>query len=156
MKWGDCQKDLPMKTNFTFGNATIDKLEMSGTANVTEEFKDFEMNLELFKCSLDMKSCERYVTPPPIPEICEKLLKKDEFYSSILQAIEPRFVCPVKPGIYKMNFISYTIPSIFQYIRFGGQVWISKFQFIDRKTRKAKACLNAETKVLNKRVRNRK
>lgn len=141
-----------MITNFTFGNGTLDGLDILGISNVTEELKDMDMTWDFYRCSFDMKTCDRYPTPQ-FSDICEKLELKNQFYSNIIEAIEPPFKCPVKVGIYKMKTV-YQIPAMFDFVPLDGFVWVTTFKLIDKKSRKLKACLNVETKVVRKRVRN--
>jgi hypothetical protein len=153
MNWKNCQKNLPIMTNFTFGNGTLDKIEISGFFNVTENLKDFECTLEAFKCPLDMKSCERYPTPPAITDMCEKFERKNVYYSNIFSLTEPPVKCPLY-GTYKVDKIIFEFPSIFRIFPLDGYTWVTTFKLVDRKTRRLLMCLNTETRILRKRIRN--
>jgi hypothetical protein len=112
------------------------------------------MTIDLFKCSFDMRSCDRYPTPI-LSNICEKFEQENTFISVLIDAVQPPFRCPVKIGVYNLtNTVSYEFPKLFSFIPFAGNVWVSAFKFVDRKTRKLKGCVNTEIKVLRKRVRN--
>lgn len=151
-KLGNCKKSLAMKVDLRLLNGTIEKLEGSGTGNVTEEFDNIDLAFEIFKCSFDMKTCERYPMPA-FTDMCEKLILKNQFYTSIFEAIKPPFKCPVQPGNYKIDFLSFEIPSVLSFIPFEGNTWVATFKFIDQKTRKVQACLSCEVKVVRKRIR---
>lgn len=154
MQWGDCRKNLAMTTNFSFGNGTIDKIEiLSSFVNVTEELNDMEMTMEVFKCTLDMKNCDRYPAPPPITNLCEKFERKMAFYSIIFESVEPTFKCPLKIGIYNLSKVTFELPSFLTIFPLDGNVWVTTFKFVDRQSRKLRACLNTETKIVRKRVR---
>jgi hypothetical protein len=155
MKWGDCRKNLPMMLNFSFGNGSIDRIEiLPSYINVTtDEISDLEMTMEVFKCTLDMKECDRYPTPPVVENLCEKFEHKNTFYSGIFEGTNPRLKCPLKIGIYNFKKIEFEIPSVFMIFPLDGKVWVTTFKLVDRKSRKLMACLNSETKILRKRVR---
>lgn len=121
-------------------------------ANVTEEFDDFELVIDLSRCSFDMKSCDRYPAPV-VSNPCRKIELKNQFYSKIIESIEPPMKCPIKFGVYEMKYNSYEFPKAFSYFPFDGYVWLPTFKFIDKNTKKAKACVKAEVKVIRKRIR---
>lgn len=151
MKWGDCRKNLLILTNLTIGNGTIDKAEVSGFFNVTERLSDLDLTMEVFRCSFDMKTCDRYPSPPPITDLCGKFEQNDGFFFEIFKTSTPSLKCPLM-GIYNINF-SYEFLPVFLLVPLDGYVWVATFKFVNSMTRRLVMCWNTETKIIRKRLR---
>jgi hypothetical protein len=153
MNWRNCRKNLPISVNITFTNGTIEKIEAFGSINVSEELNNLESTAEIFQCSFDMKSCNRYPTPV-VTNICEKIERKTVIYGAALDAIEPKLICPVKVGVYNVRKVLIDFPSVFSMVPLEKYAWIATFKYIDGKSRSVKACINFEAKFLRKRIKN--
>jgi hypothetical protein len=153
MNMKNCRKNLPISVNLTFTNGTIEKFEAFGSVNVSEELNNLDASSEIFKCSFDMKSCDRYPTPA-VTDVCGRIDRKTVFYAAALEAIEPKFVCPLKVGVYNVRKVLIDFPSVLTILPLEKYVWIAKFKYIDAKSRNAKACVNFEAKFLRKRIKN--
>jgi hypothetical protein len=153
MRWGDCKKNLSASTKFNFTNGTINKITVFGTFEIYKEMKDLELTLDVVRCAFNMKTCDRYPTPSAIEELCSKFEDKGAYYSILFDSIEPIFKCPVKVGTYKLNQLTFELPSFITYFPLDGYVWVTTFKFVDRKSRKIIGCLNSETKIVRKRIR---
>lgn len=154
MDWKNCRKNVPVLANMNFTNGTFDQVEMSGFLNFTEELNnDLELRYDAFRCSFDMKTCDRYPLGTQ-SSFCEKIAVENAFYSDIINSIEPKFKCPLKTGIYKINKKSFIFPSFYSYIPLNGYVWVLTFKFVDTKNKSLKACFTIQMKFVLKRLRN--
>lgn len=128
----------------------INKMAVRGSIVVTEEIRggiDFVM--EISRCNLDMKICEKYDNVN-VKGMCKKFVDKTAFYSAALESIHPQLKCPIKPGNYTAHVdIDLNLFSIFP---IEGFVWITTFKMVatdkGSKTKKIVCCLNSETKIV--------
>jgi hypothetical protein len=142
---------------FTFPMSSYDKLSCdNGTIVVNEEIRgDFDIVAESTRCSLDMKTCEKFSTLR-IRDACKLINDKNAFYSAALEKISPQIKCPIKPGKYYLSKTSADL-SILSLLSLDGYVWMDKITFstndIGSKTKKRILCINAETKITKMRVK---
>lgn len=141
--------------NLVFSNKTIDGIEISGGSILVKQKIDGNMELEISaaKCSLDMKDCFKFTATPPFSNLCGNFEHRGTFYSKIFESISPPWKCPIAPGNYTMQKTTVDL-SIVSMFPLDGSVWITTFKFTDEKSKKIYMCLNSETKILRKRVRN--
>lgn len=135
----------------SFPNSNFNKLEYSGFITVSEEVAgEIEFLVEASKCSLDMKSCEKY-NNVKIQSMCDRFMEKNTFYSSALASIHPQLKCPIKPGVYTLNEAAIDL-SLISVIPLDGYVWVVTFKLLQaektKKMKKVVLCLNSETKII--------
>lgn len=129
-------------------------MKYSGTIVVVEEVPgEIELVLESNKCSLDMKTCEKYDIIN-VREMCKKFQDKHAFYSNIFTHIKPTLECPIKPGNYTLEESSLDLRP-FALFPVDGYIWVSSFKFVSGqkgiKGKKVVMCINAEVKILKTR-----
>lgn len=152
MNWKDCRKNLQVVTNFTIANGTYDRLEFSGYFKVLKDLGDIEVRLEASKCSLDLKTCDRYPFPSDA-NACNVLQLKGKYYTEIIQSIEPTFQCPIKSGTYTINPLNFKFPAVLSRLPLSGYIWISSLKFVDKQSRNLVACFSFQVKFITKRIR---
>lgn len=153
MKWGNCRKNLPIITNLTFKSG-INKFDISGEFQVKEKVDGkLQFTIETVKCSMDLKECQRYVLPVSFDDICEMFERKMRFYTLTFESVVPPFKCPLKPGIHIMSRSTIDL-GIVSLLPLDGSMWVTTFKIIEKNTKKMVMCLNSETKIIRKRVRN--
>jgi hypothetical protein len=140
-----------------YPESNYNKISFNGTIKVNEEFNgDIDFSIEASRCSLDMKTCEKY-SALIIREMCKKLKDKKAFYYSALEQISPPFQCPFKAGIYTIAPLSIDLSllSLFSYL--DGYVWVVTFRLVlydsESKTKKTIFCINSETKITKTRIK---
>lgn len=131
--------------------SNINVVTLSAVLNVTKEVKgDMELIFDTNRCSLDMKTCEKY-PGANIRGLCEKFEQKNAFYTPIFENFKPAIKCPLKPDIYtlkesKMDF------SLFSLIPLDGYVWVVTIKVLSAesgiKKKEVAMCLNTETKIV--------
>lgn len=136
--------------NLTIPKSDLNIVRVAAVILVTEEVKgDLSLLIETNKCSLDMKTCEKF-TGVNVPDICKKFVDKNAFYSPVFEKIKPPFRCPLKPGLYTLEESVLDL-FIISMMPLDGYIWVVKFQLISsQKGKKAKEiamCLNSETKI---------
>jgi hypothetical protein len=100
-----------------FPKSNIDKIDYSGYIIVKEEIKgDLVLVLDASRCSLDMKTCEKY-SNRNFRDMCSRFHEKNAFYTSSFASINPPLDCPLQPGNYSLgeSTIDLTLFSIFPY-----------------------------------------
>lgn len=122
---------------------------------MTEEvLGDIEFVLGASKCTLDMKTCEKYPTTN-IREMCKKFQERNAFYSSALSNFKPPLKCPLKPGNYTLSESRMDLAPV-AFIPLDGFVWIVTFKFVSTEkvsqNKKIVMCLNSEVKIVKTRV----
>lgn len=144
---------LPMMLHLNFPEKNINKIMYSGYIEITEEITgEIELVLEVNKCDLEIKACEKY-NSLKIGGMCQKFKDKNAFYSSGLSTIKPPLKCPIKPGNYSMenSAIDLSLVSVFPLDNFA---WIVIFKFVaadSNKSKKTVMCINSETKIFKTR-----
>lgn len=133
------------------------KILFSVLITVSEEVPgEIEFVIESNRCTLDMKTCEKYPVMN-VREMCKKFQEKNAFFSMTLASFKPPLKCPIKTGNYSLeeSFIDLT-PVAF--VPLDGFVWIVTFKLVANekgsKNKKTVLCMNSETKIIkvNKRT----
>ena len=110
---------------------------------------DLTFSLELTRCSLDLKFCEKW-TNFNFKEVCAKFVDKNVFFASTMSAIKPKLECPIKSGNYTLDrtLLDLTVLKMFP-IEGRVRVMTGKLISFDKvnKTKKVVLCLNAEAKI---------
>jgi hypothetical protein len=143
-----------MEIFLTIPKMNINKIAYNGSIVVSEEIsKNITLVFEANKCSLDMKTCEKY-TLFNIKDLCQNYQEKYASFDSIFDNISPRLGCPIKAG-------NYTIPdalldmSILRLLPVDGFIWVVKFKLVassnEGKSKKIVMCIDAEIKLLKTR-----
>lgn len=135
----------------TFPPSNINKLKFSGNIAVSEEIPgEIELVFEPNKCTLDMKTCEKYGNIN-IREMCSKFEDKSAFYSATFAAIKPAFKCPIQPGNYTWESSTLELTPLAMF-PLDGFVWVASIKLVSSvkrsKTKKTVLCLNSETKIV--------
>lgn len=152
IKWGNCRKNLPVLTNLTF-IAGVNQFNVSGVIQVKEKVVGkLKFTIETVKCSLNMKECQRYVEPLTFYDLCEMFERKFRFYTSTFESIEPPLRCPIIPGNHTISTATIDLAFV-AIIPLDGSMWVVTFKVINSKTDEIIMCLNSETKIVRKRVR---
>lgn len=57
-----------------------------------------QMEFNFWKCETEnFDSCEKFLKGYRVADVCPFLSKKNQFWSTFLEKIEPQITCPVKP-----------------------------------------------------------
>lgn len=105
------------------------------------------------RCDALMKQCER-VPGLQINGLCQKLRKKNTFYSNALSVISPAFECPFQPQKYVAKN-SLTDLTLFSRFPISGFIWNVVFKMVsgEGSDRETVFCIMAEVKILRFRTR---
>jgi hypothetical protein len=140
---------------FTYPETSYDKFTFDGGTVVVNEdiLGDIDLVIEGNRCTLDMKSCEKYPTLK-IPGLCKLISVKKAFYLSVLDKVTPRPKCPAKAKNHTISSCSMDM-TVLKMLSIDGYVWIVKSTLSsnDGKIRKKIACLNVEVKVTKDRIK---
>jgi hypothetical protein len=140
----------PAEIVVNIDKTNVNIIRFSGYVSISEDVPDdMHIVLESNKCSLDMKTCEKYMTFF-IRRMCEKFQNKNAIYSAAVESIQPRPVCPIKAG-------NYTIPrsaidfSVLNVLSFDGFIWVFKWKLVSfnngTNLKKILLCLDMELKI---------
>lgn len=148
-----------MKTSMVFDlkspkSNTNNKVPISGTIEVSELVSgQIDLALESNKCSLDMKSCEKFTTIN-VKDMCKKF--KDALYSNAFSSIQPPLDCPIKPGNYTLKDSILDL-SMFSLLPIDGFIYVASVKLVSSenggKTKRIVFCMNIETKIMRIRVK---
>jgi hypothetical protein len=148
----------PLTVYATFPATSYNKFSYNDAFGIlTEEITSTEVDLviEGNRCSLDIKTCEKYPTIK-VENLCMHVERKNAYYSAILEKFEPRLHCPVKPANYTIMKYFFDLKSI-ALLPLDGYVFVLKVTLAskDPKTKKKKlvGCANIEIKITRERVR---
>lgn len=139
-----------MTLSLAIPKVNIGSMKYSGVITVTEVVSgEIEFVLEASKCTLDMKTCDKYATVN-FREMCKKFRDKNAFYSSVFENIKPSFNCPIQPGNYTVEEAVIDLTPV-SFVPLDGFIWVVTFRFVSSekgsKTKKIVMCLNSETKI---------
>jgi hypothetical protein len=148
----------PLTVYVTFPKTSYNEISYNdGFAILTEEITSTEVDLVLegSRCSLDMKTCEKYPTLK-VENLCRVIENKNAYYSPALEKLDPPVHCPVKPG--NITIMKYFVDlKEFSLLPLDGYVFVLKVTLSSNdpktKTKKLVMCLNAEMKITKNRVR---
>lgn len=142
-----------MIVNLFATNKTIDGVEISAEITIKNKI-DATLQFDIFasRCSMDMKDCFKFSTTPPFGNLCSMFVEKGAYYTKIFENIKPEWKCPLQPGNYTMRktFIDLSVVS---FLPLDGSIWMTTFKILDEKSKKVIMCINSETKIVRKRVR---
>jgi hypothetical protein len=146
-----------MIVNMEASKSNVDnKITFSGHMRVLEEiFGEIDLVLETNRCSIDMKTCEKYTTIN-IREICKKFKEKNAFYSPAFLSFKPPLECPLKTANYTspQSILNLALISL---LPLDGYVWLVSIKFVSsdnqNKSKKIILCLNAEVEISKTRTR---
>lgn len=113
-----------IKVDFNVSNSNIEnKISLSGRMSVSEEIAgELDLVLEVNKCTLDMKNCEKSATVN-VREICKKFKDKNAFYYSVFSSIKPQLQCPIKAGNYSSEQSTIEL-SMISLLPLDGYIWL--------------------------------
>lgn len=133
------------------------KIAFSGLIVVSEKlFGPIDYSMDCSRCSLDMKSCEKYGIFN-IKDVCRKLNDTSTFYSKIIKSFEPPIRCPIESGNYTilpsvMNLDLLEHLPIDNYVYIANAKMVSMVKMNGTKTKNLAHCSNMEMKVVKTRV----
>lgn len=153
----NCPGNQPLKFFFeTNETATVSKqLLVSGHLDVTKEVKGpMELTVELNKCDMSLKKCEKFTTLK-VSKLCHRIFDKKNFLHGILSTLQPQISCPVSPQRYVTLSSTLDLTAI-TLLPISGAVWMGNLKIMSGEGKKAELvfCANAETQI--ERVRNKK
>lgn len=148
-KWVNCPMEMPLTVHMHVPKVNIGRIKISGVLEAKEEvLGDIEFVMEASRCTLDMKTCEKYSTLN-VGEMCVKFEWKNIYYSGIFDNFKPHLKCPFQPGNYTLEESVLDL-SPFTMFPLDGYVYIAAFRLVSGKARKSKKvimCINTETKI---------
>lgn len=147
-KFENCPIDVPMKMFLEVPKLSVNGFNISGYVTVTDEVRgDVDMVIEATRCSIDMKSCEKYQNIN-IREMCTNFGRKNRYYTAVFAAIKPKVECPIKPGNYTLESTRLDLSGL-RMFPLEGFVWILTFKLvsIEKKSKKVVFCLISELEV---------
>lgn len=146
--------------NILFPKSNINKIFMSGTVTVAEEIKgNIDIMFESSRCSLDMKTCEKYGAHT-VRGMCNMITDKSPFYSNIFSKFNPSLNCPIKPNNYTLTEVEIDL-TFAALLPLDGYVWLTTLRLGTGESslngRKIAMCFKSETRVTRpRRSRNQK
>ena len=149
-KWENCPTETLMTAQLRMPSSNINIITFSGYVNLTKDIQgDMELVIEANRCTLDLKTCEKY-PGARIKELCKRFSEKNKFYSSVFENIKPPAKCPVKAGNYTLKETKLDLSAL-AVIPLDGYLWVVAFKILstDPGTKKKRLvmCLNSETKI---------
>ncbi|XP_055542872.1 uncharacterized protein LOC129728453 [Wyeomyia smithii] len=95
------------------------------------------------RCTLDMKNCEPF-NKFTLPRICTYLNDEKGVFALFFNSVEPRFHCPLKPGVYEFRDSVIDL-SFFTNFRLEGYRWTASIKLVSKgKIKKDIFCLYAQ------------
>jgi hypothetical protein len=155
-KLEECSQDQPIILNLKIPeNNFNDTVELSGSVEVRKKINGpLDASGETNRCSLDMKTCEKFGTFN-IPEGCKKFKDPKTFYANLMDNFEPRPSCPVLPGNYTIRKTIVDLKA-FRFVPLDGYIYniIAKGTGVDSatKTKITALCTKVEVKVVKVRI----
>lgn len=148
--------EMPAKVEMGMPISNMNIVTFSGYFNVTEDIKgELEFNTDSFRCSFDMKTCEKY-PGKTYRDLCKIFRDKNSFFRSFFEKINPNLKCPLKSGIYNMEETKIDF-SLFAMLPLDGFVWVSTLKLLSAepgiKRKRIVMCINAETKIVRTAVK---
>lgn len=149
--WAKCPLATIIDLNVTIPNKRAEELiTLTGYASVSEEIPgEIGLVAEISRCSLDMKTCEKFNTRN-FRDMCRRFTEKNAFYSKFFADIQPEWKCPIKSGNYVVNASIETSPVAWMPI--DNYVWVITFKLVandpGHKQKKTILCMNSETKII--------
>lgn len=150
-KWENCDKNLPIQLNVDVkqvsGNAN--KIVYSGAIEISREIRGpLEVWLEINRCDLEMKKCEKAQTQK-FAGICQKLRDKRSFYYSAANTIHPQLSCPFKAQNYTATNSSVDVTAI-SFLPLSDCLWMttSKVYAGEGKEKEVVMCTLLESKIV--------
>lgn len=141
--------EAPIKILLGLPRSAFNSAVVSGHVTVSEEISgDIELVVENSRCTIDMKTCERY-RDLKTSGLCDNLKEKNEFYSSVLNSIYPRIECPIQPGNYTFEDTNFDL-SFARFFPIDGHVFIQTYKLSETGANKKKRtvmCLFFKVKV---------
>lgn len=159
LKWEKCPVRVSAEFILTFEKNIINAIKYSGVLMVHEDIlNDFGLVIEANRCSLDMKTCEKY-TNFKIGGICKKFENTEHpFYGKIFEPITPPLHCPIKRGNYSLGNPVVDFSAI-SALSIDGYIWLFVFKLVSTNSttnlKKVILCYNTEVKIVNVRKKSR-
>lgn len=80
------------------------------------------------------------------------LKEKDKFYTVFFDAIHPKLRCPVEAGNYTIDEMTMDLTPL-SFLPVDKGIWIITFRVVEGKSKKVHMCLNTQTKIVRRRVK---
>ena len=138
----DLQLDVPP--------VNVNCFDFSGNLTISQDIKgDIDYVIEPNRCTLDMKTCEKFQNLN-INEMCKEFADKNAFYYKVFSANHPKFECPIKAGNYTWERVNFDL-SFISMLPLHGYIWIVTVKFVaaekGSRVKKTILCMNTETKI---------
>lgn len=153
----NCLPEVPIKVELSLPRSAFDSAMVSGRVVVSEIISnDIEFVIENRRCTIDMKTCERY-RDFETSGLCSNLKEKNEFYSRIIDAVHPKIECPIQPANYTFKDTPFDL-SFAKLFPIDGHVFVQKYKLAElNKSSKTKRTINGlyfrvKVQVVNKKT----
>lgn len=149
-KLENCFPEAPIKVELLLPRSAFNSAMVSGHVTVSEVISnDIEFVVENSRCTIDLKTCERY-RDFKTAALCSNLKEKNEFYSRVINAVHPRIECPIQPGNYTFQDTPFDL-SFAKLFPIDGHVFVQRYKLFElnkvSKTKRNVMCLHFEVKV---------
>lgn len=124
--------------------------------NVTKRINGpIEVILEVNRCDLDMKHCEKY-PGHHFKEVCKRLKDSKSFYYGGLSGVQPPLECPMMPMVHEVQNQLLDLSAL-SLIPISDYNWIATIKMIsgDSKKKDVQLCILVEMKITRSRSRKR-
>jgi hypothetical protein len=137
------QPDIPEKN-------LNDILTLGGNFSISEKlFGPIEAACELYRCSLDMKTCEKFLNVK-VRQICQKFQNSSTIIGKGVANVTPPIKCPMEAGNYTLKKTDADLKRI-SFLPFDGFILNMVVKIITsvpaRKARVVASCIKMEVKV---------
>jgi hypothetical protein len=151
----NCDSNSTATVNITFAPTNINKISYFGFFDLKEDILgDLTLAFETNRCSLDLKTCEKY-SQRNFNGLCDILQDENSYFASFFQSLSPQLKChPLKAGVYTAPNSTIDL-QIFTYLPIDGYFWIIQLKLVEQRknsaSKKLIMCINAESKVVKTR-----
>jgi hypothetical protein len=151
-KYEDCSKESLTHLDLKILKSNVTNI-IRGSAEFTIAEKingPILVSLDASRCSLDMQNCEKFMTYN-FKQVCKKLAGSAILFKNVINAITPRLICPIVPGLYSVAESTIDV-SVFALVPLDGYVYVINVKAVsgdkESSTRKMAFCYNMEAKVV--------
>lgn len=126
-----------------------DKISYSGYLDISKDvYGPLEISIDLNRCDLEMKKCEKLPTQKH-KNVCRNLNVKKTFYHNAWKTLDPPLECPFRAQRYTATNSSMDLTP-FTLLPLSGYMWIitAKLYSGDEKARQVALCLDLNMKVV--------
>ncbi|BES91913.1 Hypothetical protein NTJ_04721 [Nesidiocoris tenuis] len=100
----------------SWGLVSKEASEYNVTLVLKKDFDGFTGVVQALKCRhANGQDCEPFLTVP-VPNLCNRLMEKGQFFSSFIQNMSPKLKCPPKKGKYVVTKARIEIDTLQQFV----------------------------------------